>query len=62
MLLPHDLTRGGSNYSWHGRTDVKQLALYAQDQITKGPWLLNIGIRGDVRIDLISEYPGRGFE
>jgi hypothetical protein len=47
VLLPHDLTRGGSNYAWHGRTDVKQLALYAQDQITKGPWLLNIGIRGD---------------
>jgi len=48
VLLPHDLTRGGSNYSWHGRTDVKQLALYAQDQITKGPWLLNLGIRGDL--------------
>jgi hypothetical protein len=47
VLLPHDLTRGGTNYAWHGRTDVKQLALYAQDQITKGPWLLNLGIRGD---------------
>lgn len=48
VLLPHDLTRGGSNYIWHGRTDIKQLALYAQDQITKGPWLLNLGIRGDL--------------
>jgi len=48
ILLPHDLTRGGSNYFWHGRTDVKQLALYGQDQITKGPWLLNLGIRGDL--------------
>ncbi|WP_334267130.1 hypothetical protein [Edaphobacter sp. HDX4] len=48
VLLPHDLTRGGTNYAWHGRTDVKQLALYAQDQITKGPWLLNLGIRGDL--------------
>jgi hypothetical protein len=47
ILAPHDLTRNGTNYAWHGRTDVKQLALYAQDQITKGPWLLNIGIRGD---------------
>jgi hypothetical protein len=47
VLLPHDLTRGGSNYFWHGQTAVKQLALYAQDQITKGPWLLNLGIRGD---------------
>lgn len=48
VLLPHDLTRGGQNYFWHGQTDVKQLALYAQDQITKGPWLLNLGIRGDL--------------
>lgn len=48
VLLPHDLTRGGTNYFWHGQTVVKQLALYAQDQITKGPWLLNIGIRGDM--------------
>ncbi|QNI36377.1 TonB-dependent receptor [Edaphobacter albus] len=48
VLLPHDLTRGGINYFWNGRTDVKQLALYAQDQITKGPWLLNLGIRGDL--------------
>lgn len=47
VLLPYDLTRGGTKYAWRGRTDVKQLALYVQDQITKGPWLLNIGIRGD---------------
>jgi len=47
ILLPYDITRGGGTYSWHGRTDVKQLALYAQDQITKGNWLLNIGLRGD---------------
>ena len=25
----------------------KQLALYAQDTITKGPWSLNLGVRGD---------------
>ncbi|MDE1176628.1 MAG: TonB-dependent receptor [Edaphobacter sp.] len=47
VLLPHDITRGGSNYAWHGQAAIKQLALYAQDQITKGPWLLNLGIRGD---------------
>ncbi len=47
ILQPYDLTRGGGTYTWHGRTDVKQLALFAQDQITKGPWLVNIGIRGD---------------
>lgn len=48
VLLPHDITRGGTSYAWHGQTDVKQLAFYGQDQITKGPWLLNIGIRGDI--------------
>jgi hypothetical protein len=47
VLLPYDLTRGGATYFWQGRTDVKQLALYVQDQITKGPWLFNLGIRGD---------------
>ena len=30
-----------------GHTDVKQLALFAQDTITKGTWSLNLGLRGD---------------
>jgi hypothetical protein len=46
-LLPYDLTQGGGLYSYHGHTDVKQLALYAQDSITKGNWALNLGLRGD---------------
>lgn len=46
-LAPYDLTRGGTKYTWRGRTDVKQLALYAQDQITAGHWLFNLGLRGD---------------
>ena len=48
VLLPYDLTRGGTFYHWHGQTDVKQLALYVQDQITAGRWLFNVGIRGDL--------------
>ncbi len=48
VLLPYDLTRGGSFYSWHGQTDVKQAAMYVQDQISAGRWLFNIGIRGDL--------------
>ncbi len=47
VLAPYDLTRGGSEYSYFGHTDVKELALYAQDQITVGNWLFNAGIRGD---------------
>jgi hypothetical protein len=48
VLLPYDLTRGGSNYNFIGHTDVKELALYVQDQITLKNWLFNIGIRGDL--------------
>ena len=48
VLVPYDLTRGGTTYTWHGRTAVKQLALYGEDQITAGHWLINAGIRGDI--------------
>ncbi len=47
-LLPYDLTQGGTFYHYHGQTDVKQLALYGQDQITAGNFLFNLGIRGDI--------------
>jgi len=47
VLAPYDLTRGGSDYAYHGQTDIKQLALYGEDQITAGNWLFNLGIRGD---------------
>ena len=46
-LLPFDLTRAGGLFTFRGHTDVKQLALYIQDQITKGNWSLNLGLRGD---------------
>jgi hypothetical protein len=47
VLAPFDLTRGGGLFTFRGHTDVKQLALYIQDQITKGNWALNVGLRGD---------------
>jgi len=47
VLAPYDLTAGGSYYQWHGRAAVKQVALYGEDQITLGNWLVNAGIRGD---------------
>jgi len=47
-LLPYDLTRdGGADFTFNGHTDVKELALYIQDSITKGNWNLNLGLRGD---------------
>jgi Carboxypeptidase regulatory-like domain len=48
VLLPYDLTRGGGYFNFVGHTDVKELALYAQDQIKTGNWLFNLGIRGDL--------------
>ncbi len=48
LLAPYDLTRAGSYYHYFGHTDVKELALYLQDQIKAGKWLFNIGMRGDL--------------
>jgi hypothetical protein len=54
VLAPYDLTRGGDLFRFAGRTDVKEIALYAQDQITAGNWLFNLGIRGDLYNGLTS--------
>jgi Carboxypeptidase regulatory-like domain len=48
VLAPYDLTRGGADYYYFGHTDVKELALYAEDQIKAGAWLFNLGMRGDL--------------
>ena len=48
VLVPYDLTRGGTNYPYHGHTDVKQLALYFVDSVTYHNWVFNLGIRGDL--------------
>ncbi|MGH9431885.1 MAG: carboxypeptidase regulatory-like domain-containing protein [Terriglobia bacterium] len=48
VLEPFDLTRGGSSFPFRGHTDVKELALYGQDDITKGNWSFNLGLRGDL--------------
>jgi hypothetical protein len=47
-LAPIDLTTGGNYHFYRGHTDVKQLALYLQDSISKGNWAFNLGIRGDL--------------
>ena len=49
VLQPIDLTEaGGHLFTFHGHTDVKQLALFVEDTITKGSWSFNLGIRGDI--------------
>jgi len=59
LLGCYDLTRptpsaadGCSNpmstlYTFKGHADVKELALYIQDNISKGNWVFNLGLRGD---------------
>ncbi len=47
VLPPYDLTEGGHLFVFNGHTDVKELALYARDNIVKGNWSLNLGLRGD---------------
>jgi hypothetical protein len=47
VLLPYDLTRGGTLFPFVGHTDVKELAMYVQDTITVKSWAFNLGIRGD---------------
>jgi hypothetical protein len=54
VLPPFDLTTGGTQFQFKGHTDVKELALYLQDAITKGNWTLNLGIRGDFYNGLIT--------
>ncbi len=59
LLGCYDLTRSAPSpldncpnstsglYAFHGHTDVKELALYVQDAITKGNWAINLGLRAD---------------
>ena len=46
-LLPFDLTRGGSPFAFHGYTDIKQEALFAQDSLTLGNATILLGVRFD---------------
>ncbi len=48
VLAPYDLTRGGSLYNFFGHTDIKEFALFIEDQIKAGNWLFNLGLREDV--------------
>jgi Carboxypeptidase regulatory-like domain len=60
VLAPYDLTTGhGQFYHYRGHTDVKELGMYVQDTITKGPWNVNLGIRGDLYngLDAVSRQP-----
>jgi len=48
VLAPYDLITGSAAFSYHAHTDIKEVGLYVQDTITKGRWVFNLGIRGDL--------------
>lgn len=48
VLAPYDLTRGGADYLFFGHTDVKEAALYVEDQIKVGGWHYSLGVREDL--------------
>ncbi|MDQ2945836.1 MAG: TonB-dependent receptor, partial [Acidobacteriota bacterium] len=54
-LLPYDLTRGGSLFQFNGRKNINQYAFYLQDQITRGRFTFNVGLRGDLYYGLTTE-------
>ncbi|MFY9561171.1 MAG: TonB-dependent receptor [Terriglobales bacterium] len=53
---PNDNCSGATSslFPFRGHTDVKQLALYVQDQISKGNWSFSLGLRGDLYNGLVS--------
>ena len=56
VLPPFDLTRGGALFPFSGHTDVKEVALYAQDTITKGNFAFNLGMRFDVYRGIVHDW------
>ena len=61
LLACYDLTRTAAlpasddcpsstsgKYTYSGRADIRELALYAEDSVTKKNWTFNLGLRGDL--------------
>jgi carboxypeptidase family protein len=42
-------------FGFRGRGDIREIALYAQDTITKGSWSFNVGVRGDLYRGIVRE-------
>jgi Carboxypeptidase regulatory-like domain len=43
-------------FPFRGHTDVKQLAVYLQDTITKGNWAFNLGIRAEIYRGIVHDW------
>jgi hypothetical protein len=54
-LLAYDLTRGGSLFRYHAASNINQFAFFAQDAITLGNLVINIGFRLDHYAGLVTK-------
>ncbi len=54
-LLPFDLSRGGQLFNFHAAANINQYAMYAQDAITAGNFVFNLGFRFDIYDGLVSK-------
>jgi len=54
-LVPFDLSRGGSLFAFNASHNINRYGFYAQDAITVGNFLFNLGIRGDIYDGLVSD-------
>lgn len=55
-LLPYDLTRGGTLFTFHGAATIYEGSAYAQDSIKLGQLTLNLGLRYDNYAGLNKAY------
>jgi outer membrane receptor protein involved in Fe transport len=46
-IVPYDLTRGGSPFTFHATHNINEYAFYFQDTITLGHLTINAGLRDD---------------
>ncbi len=54
-LLAYDLTRGGNLFLFHAAADINQLAVYVQDTITVGNFVITPGFRFDYYGGLVTK-------
>ena len=54
VLLPYDLTRGGTLFPFVGHANIKEFSTYIEDTISTHRWTFNLGLRGDIYNGLTS--------
>ncbi len=55
-LIPYNLTKHGTLFHFRGHTDVKEEAVYLQDNVTLGPFNIQAGVRYDNYNGLVAAH------